>query len=124
MAVVDATNLTLTVTAPASGRVRLTAWFVTGTSSNTGHIAVGWFTHGTTTLVGQVYNWMPGVTANEVRCVSWLITGLTPGNSYHYDLAWGSSATSATVTLYATAITTTTVSTTSGAPVRLLAEAA
>ena len=96
MTALDTTNLTLTFTAPASGKVLLRASFEfvnNGTYSS--NVSSLWYAHGTTatiTAAQQLLNFNGNSTGGEyvsnMRLVSeQIVTGLTSGQSYTYDLA-------------------------------------
>lgn len=93
-ATLDATNVTVARNAPASGRQLLTMTFNLTVNEGGAAAAQAIFmavTHGTSTIVGvptRVFNAVVSGTAlTQEVTVRWLITGLTPGNSYGYDLA-------------------------------------
>lgn len=84
---VDATNLAVTFTAPASGKVlvRLTAVCQNNDGSLIAYAALR---EGSTNIGSQLY--LLGFTSAAVvpMSVPFLVTGLTPGNSYTYKWAW------------------------------------
>jgi hypothetical protein len=100
LAALDTTNLTIAFTAPASGKVRVTASMYavvapTLTVGDVNSIAVGLFVHGTTTQVGSVgqLTGLQSVSSTQSQRVistaqyMTIITGLTTGSSYQYDVA-------------------------------------
>jgi hypothetical protein len=111
----DTTNLTIPFTAPLSGNVllRATCEMDNGT---TGQIAnLGWFLHGSSTVVGTIAVMkLQALSNNSVQvCKAWLITGLTPGASLQYDLM-GANNTGGTVSIFASGPTA--ASSTDGGP--------
>jgi hypothetical protein len=104
---VDSTNLTISFTAPASGRVMVVLTGIAKTSNNTNGDWMDWcvVTHGTTTVQGsighavqQVSQAGGGVYGYYSISVRIYITGLTPGASLQYDWGYITSATGASAT--------------------------
>ena len=83
----DTTNLTITFAAPASGKIllRVSTYF----DDTQLALYLGWYQHGTTTAVGSSQAVCGGI-ANATGAArlfgEQIITGLTPGQSYTYDL--------------------------------------
>jgi hypothetical protein len=74
-------------TAPASGSVVVTASFVAQTGTGSTQLAVALAGHGTTTVAGYAYEFESSSTANLLPLsIPFLVTGLTPGNTYNFDL--------------------------------------
>ena len=100
LAALDKTNLTLTFTAPSSGKVLLRASIEYSGPNGSFSITAGWYMHNTTTQVGVVqtlvsFNWTSGSTLNAGTVQSEQVaSGLTPGQSYTLDLAGSMSSTS------------------------------
>lgn len=127
MAAVDSTNLRLTCIVPPSGKVRVRADMLVGVSATAYYAALVWFEHGTTTVQPGCYliTFRPDSTAAVLPTNwEWLITGLTPGSTLDIDLAWGSSSSLGTVTIYPNAAVTKTIPSADSAPVHLMALAA
>lgn len=82
-------------TAPASGSVVVTASFMALTSGADAFLDVALATHGTTTQVGvaDVFQFSSTGYASRVT-VPFLVTGLTAGTSYNFDLVGSASSTS------------------------------
>lgn len=100
LAALDTTNLTIAFTAPASGKVRVTvSAYVTVapilTVGGVSAMVVGLFAHGTTTQVGSVGQLigLQSVSSTQAQQAistgqyATLVTGLTAGSSYQYDVA-------------------------------------
>ena len=109
-------------TAPASGSVVITVSCAAQISTAASCAMFGLAAHGTTTLTGNLFNYTDG-NGGETRPVSitFLVTGLTPGTSYNFDLmgaVGGAGGTISVVALGATA-----VATTKGAPVIMTVQA-
>jgi len=81
---VDATNLIVTFTAPASGAVvvELEAWVNAGAST-----LMGWGIREGTTLINACNAQYAGAATGPRARVSLPVTGLTPGNAYTYKWA-------------------------------------
>jgi hypothetical protein len=103
---VDSTNLTIRFVAPPSGSVTLVATISTLYMNAAGAGGwLGWLVHGGTTqiadakyIIGQ-----EGMGGNGYHCgcsQTWVVTGLTPGTTYQYDLAYGSSNTGYPLVIY------------------------
>jgi hypothetical protein len=75
-------------TAPASQDVVVTAYFVSQVSSSANAVGFGLCAHGTVTpMVGNVTVFKdPASTQPYPHVLSFLVTGLTAGNSYNFDL--------------------------------------
>jgi len=94
--------------APASGSVVVTATFSPGMSVAANQCAVGLADHGTTNMRGNI-------SAMEINSVSsitpvsieFLVTGLTSGTSYNFDLM-GCCVSTDTLTIYAIGVSTST----------------
>lgn len=91
---VDDANVTISRAAPASGKQLVTMTFNLTVSESGAGAAQAIFmlvTHGTSSIVGaptRVFNSVvPGTDLTLEVTVRWLITGLTPGDGYGYDLA-------------------------------------
>jgi parallel beta-helix repeat protein len=101
LAAISSTNInTGSFAAPASGSVLVTASFVAQISASGGPFAAGLLAHGGSTLYGMTVTVQDNA-ANVRRpyCLQFLVTGLTPGTSYNFDLAAAANAN--TFTLYA-----------------------
>jgi hypothetical protein len=74
--------------APASGNVVVTAWFVSDVSTSADGIGFGLCAHGTLTpVVGSVIAFKdPNSTQPYPHVLEFLVTGLTPGTTYNFDL--------------------------------------
>jgi hypothetical protein len=109
-------------TAPASGSVVVTAQLEVylGTTNNVA--AFGLCAHGTITpMVGYVCQ--PKLATNvPPYTFIFVVTGLTAGNSYNFDLMYGS-GNGETVNVVAYGPTSTTASTTTGMPVTMIVQA-
>jgi hypothetical protein len=92
MTALDTTNARITFTAPASGKVR---WRIAANShANTawGELLLGILDGATVKARSSAMQYRDGTSAATTFTVmeaSGLITGLTPGNSYTYDAAYG-----------------------------------
>jgi hypothetical protein len=103
MTAVDTTNLTTSsFVAPANGRIKVT---VSGGSLDNGAGALNRFTiamlnhTGGAQLGPTVLTAFPNSGAVSGLCQTWIITGLTAGNSYQLDLAMYATATAMTWTV-------------------------
>lgn len=90
-AALDTTNLKLTFTAPSSGRVLLRASASLNNGGTSGSWTFGWYTHGTTTVVGSAqailsYSGISNASLSGRYTGEQLVTGLTAGTSYTLDL--------------------------------------
>lgn len=91
---VDSTNLTVSFVAPLSGKVIVRANVLTYLTSGSYLIAIGLLDHSTSAQVGGIQTATASVSAShQVAEVD--VTGLTPGTTYQYDLAWAVSNASA-----------------------------
>lgn len=91
---VDATNLAVTFTAPASGKVLIR---LTGMADQSAANVVYWGVRETTTLLGE--GWMYSVAGNTSRYTFALaVTGLTPSSSHTYK--WSYRTTGGTARVY------------------------
>jgi hypothetical protein len=90
-------------TAPASGKVVVTATFVAQVSSDGDQCAFGLAAHGTLTpMVGYLTQFkFPGSAFPMPMSVSFLVTGLSAGSSYNFDLMFSIVSSSGTLTVYA-----------------------
>ena len=123
IAAVDSSHLTVSVTVPKSGNVKVHLDCIIGISSASYYVNLFWVTHGTTTVVGKGIAFRPDLAASAVPTnYTWLFTGLTAGSTFAVDLAWCTSNASGTATLYPTAPTA--ESGADGGPVVIIAEAA
>jgi hypothetical protein len=117
LAAMDATNLTASFTAPASGAVliRLTGYVDAPTSAV--HTVWGITDHTTTTTLYGVQMYVMGTTSPATYSAAQRITGLTPGTVYQMDWALASDTASSTVTVFVRGLTGTTAGTaTQGSP--------
>lgn len=106
--------------APASGEVVVTASFVADDSASGDEFSFGLAATGTVTpLIGQVISFNGGLSTSVGGWCSleFVVAGLTPGNTYQLDLLGGSTSGTGTITILAFGTTSTTVSSTRGAPV-------
>lgn len=94
---VDATNMSVTFTAPASGSVLVKANCVGDCSSGTNYHM--WALRDAGGTMADTGCSMMRNTSSLQMNKTWKITGLTPGNSYTYKLAFAVSA-AATANLY------------------------
>lgn len=89
MAPFSSTNVnTGSFTAPASGDVLVTVSFVGRTSASGAEVAFGLAAHGTLTpVIGNIVEYRDGTaTTNRAYAIQFLVTGLTAGSSYNFDL--------------------------------------
>ncbi len=95
---VDATNLAVTFTAPASGKVLIRLESAGYSNAGNGGWAQWGVKEGSTVIANnrQAFQSIGGTK----HSVSYLKTGLTPGNSYTYKMAFGCGANGGTLTLY------------------------
>jgi hypothetical protein len=104
MAAVSSANVnTGAFTAPPSGSVMVAASFIAQTSANGSALGFGLAQHGTATMAGfdQVLK-LPATTQPFPLALPFLVTGLTPGNSYNFDLMFATAGGGATtVTVFA-----------------------
>jgi hypothetical protein len=96
---VDATNLAVTFTAPASGSVMVELTGLAGQSGTTDFTRWALRSGTTTVKRNQVFGGTSGV--NRTRTAKFLVTGLTPGASYTYKWAWATSNAASQTNLYA-----------------------
>jgi len=98
-------------TAPASGNVLVTASFVTVQATGTAAVAFALAAHGTVSpLVGNAIQGSPANTsANQPTVIRFLVTGLTPGNSYNLDLLGATGNVSDALEILALQMTATTI---------------
>ena len=100
--------------APASGSVVVTATFSPGMSVAANQCAVGLADHSTTNMRGNVSAMELSSVSNIVPVsIEFLVTGLTPGSSYNFDLM-GCCTSTDTLTIYAIGVSTTTPALNSG----------
>jgi hypothetical protein len=100
-AAIDTTNLTITFTAPPGGTIVLMAdifgrvTFPANPGGTEGCIYLGFFNHGTTTPVGILERFLDNQGTSSTPTSQWFsgymhyqqqISGLTPGQQYHWDL--------------------------------------
>jgi hypothetical protein len=93
---IDSTNMqTGSFSAPASGQVWVeVAFILQGNSAGTGAMAnLALFDHGTTTQRGDTWFLNIDTISSEPTIAKFLVTGLTPGTSYNFDLAWAQGGT-------------------------------
>jgi hypothetical protein len=117
LAAMDAANLTVSFTAPASGAVlvRLSAWV--DAPSTAVQVVFGLTDHTTTTTLYGSQMYVMATTAPGAYSVPQRITGLTPGTAYQMDWALASNTGSSTVSVFVRGITGTTATTTNiGSP--------
>lgn len=116
IAALDTTNLTISFTAPASGNV-LVVLQASGKSTTAGEpLAWTLFLHGGSVIQADIVPVSLSSLANTYTSAtaSFLITGLTPGNSYQYD--WAAGMISASVTMGVQGVTSSTFSATNAGP--------
>lgn len=96
-------------TAPASGEVLVSTSFVGRTSASGQEVAFGLAAHGTVTpMIGNLVEFRDGtVTTNRAYNIQFLITGLTAGTTYNFDLL-GCALSGDTFSIYAFGESTTT----------------
>jgi hypothetical protein len=103
---IDGTNLELTnIVGPASGAVEVSVdlFFISG-AINTGGVSLSLVTHGSTTQVCNLKALGGGITsAGEQNRpnVIFIVTGLTPGTAYNWDLAAWLTGSGDSCTIYA-----------------------
>lgn len=100
LAAVDATNLTVSFVAPTSGTVLVRQSAIGYMNSATFQGWWGIVTHGTSTVVG-VPALVTQVAAPESLSTVQVITGLTSGQTYQWDWAFGSNNASGTTHIIA-----------------------
>lgn len=93
LAAVDSTNLTISFTAPSSGKVlvRLSADGQADTSASDNIMSWGLVTHGTTTQQGNLYSTSQTLSGANMRIritTTIYVTGLTGGTAYQFDWAY------------------------------------
>jgi hypothetical protein len=110
-------------TAPPSGSVMVTASFTAQSASND-FCALALAAHGTITpIVSNVVEYQDSANTNPRPCtVQFLVTSLTPGSSYNFDLL-GSGTSNALFTILAFGQSATSPSTSRGAPVLMTVQA-
>lgn len=119
---VTSAAMTGSFTAPSSGSVFVAVSCVIFTSTGGDSIILGLAAHGTTTPVAPLVNWNDsGSGVYRAATVQFLVTGLTAGTSYNFDLIGANGA--AGVATSIAAIGTTTASNTRGAPVTMSVQA-
>jgi hypothetical protein len=103
---IDTTNLTVSFTAPASGKVlvRLTGAYTNdGASSTPGKAVLGMVTHSTSTLMttaGAIYGPISSASYQNTFSMVLRATGLASGTAYQWDLAGISDPSAAQLSLY------------------------
>ena len=113
-------------TAPPSGSVLVTASFVGNIQTGTAGMAVGLAAHGTTTpLVSEIVEWAESAAnVNRPYVATFLVTGLTPGTAYNFDLMGATGSGSDAFQILALAQTSTTLTGANrGAPVIITTQA-
>lgn len=98
---IDATNLIVTFTAPASGNVLVVLEGVGGNSGTTDGMSWGLRSGSSTVMPGSIVAGGSGTAVNNVFTKSFKITGLTAGTSYTYKWAWLSNTGTNTIRLFA-----------------------
>jgi hypothetical protein len=94
--------------APASGSVVVTATFSPGMSVAANQCAVGLADHGTTNMRGNISAMeISSVSSITPVSIEFLVTGLTSGTSYNFDLM-GCCTSTDTLTIYAIGVSTST----------------
>jgi len=119
LAAVSSANVsTGSFTAPASGSVIVTVSAVFQNSSTSSFNVFGLGAHGSVTPVcdNNISEYLSGGKP-IAQTMTFLVTGLTPGSSYDFDLLFAAS--SGTITVYAYGTTSTTAGSTPGAPVTM-----
>lgn len=111
-------------TAPASGSVLVTASFTLSNGTGGSVMNIGLADHGTTTMVASFSNFGDGA-SNTARAytVRFLISGLTAGSSYNFDLMGGNGTAGDSITIDAYGFSSTTATTTPGSPVIMTVQA-
>ena len=87
LVLIDSANLTITGVAGPTGAIALRACVAMSMSSLSFFGTFGFVIHGTTTQQGAVHT-VGTNTVGQLYYVETVVTGLTPGQSYQYDLAW------------------------------------
>lgn len=112
-------------TAPPSGEVLVTATFVFHQA--TAAVLIGWALAATGTvspLVADAWQVMAAnTTLTDATTLPFVVTGLTPGSSYQFDLLFATSSASDTLSVAAQANTSTTLGTNKAGPVLMTVQA-
>lgn len=87
-AAIDSTNLSATFVAPPSGVVKATFICTAVTNSSSGGINFALLTHGTTTAISAAAFLNAVVGNGQSMTAQFLVSGLTGGTSYHWDMGW------------------------------------
>jgi hypothetical protein len=101
--------------APASGSVVVTATFSAGPGAAGTVMVFGIAAHGTTTPAANLINFADSAVETRLWECTWVVTGLTAGSSYNFDLIGANQTSADTVTIRALGVTA--VGTTEGSPV-------
>jgi hypothetical protein len=115
-----------TFTAPASGQVLVRASFVLNQQTATTVIGFALAAHGTVTpLVSNIVQGTPANTSAYAPTVTeFLVTGLTAGTSYQFDLLAATNNASDAINIPAQSLTSTTLTSAKAAPVVMTVQAA
>ncbi len=102
LAIMDTTNLSVSFTAPASGRVFADvtldwAFAANGSLSAATDMFIGLCQHGNASSPVSIQSWIgtdePNFAVGGRDIKRYYVTGLTPGTAYHWDLCGGMSST-------------------------------
>jgi hypothetical protein len=107
--------------APASGIVQVTAWIVAYCASSGDHMAFALSEHGSVSAVSN-YAQFENNGLTDFYIIPFLVSGLTPGDSYNFDLMY-SSPDGGEITVYALGITSDSPASGSGSPVIMTVQA-
>jgi hypothetical protein len=112
-------------TAPSSGSVLVTASFVISMGTASTAVSFALAAHGTVTpVIGNVYTTeISSAAQHPVLEIPFLVTGLTSGNSYNFDLLGAAVDSSHAITILALGSTSTSPTGTLGGPVVMAVQA-
>lgn len=98
-AALDTTNLRATFVAPASGAVLCVFGAFGSSNGNAGNGPNLAILNGSTVMAQSGYNGVSTASASTFGRIesTGYVTGLTPGNTYNFDLGWASSSASANI---------------------------
>ena len=105
--------------APASGSVKVTVSGIVNQQTATAAVAFALAALGTVTpLIGNsVQMQMPNITTYGYETMEFVVTGLTPGTSYNFDVLAATSNAADAAEMVAQSLTATTISAGRGAPI-------
>lgn len=93
MTALDTTNARITFTCPASGKVLVRLFGPVVGTTTYAQILLGVLdgstVRGRQSGIGAISNFTAALSISVVHEACFLVTGLTPGNSYTFDAAWG-----------------------------------